>query len=208
MKIILIDDHPLVRKGLVSVLSLEKDINVIGEAGDIKKALKLIQEGKPDLALVDIRLGKEYGLDIIEKSCKNNINCKFIVLTSSTDPQDFKRAEEVGAQGYVLKEALPEELLYAVRLVGRGRKYYDPGIMDQILKGKSSDYGIEELTSREQDVLVALGEGLSNKDIAKKLFITEYTVKKHVSQILAKLELTDRTQAALYAHSKGYIRIN
>ncbi len=208
MKIALIDDHPLVRQGLLSVLSLEKDLEVIGEASNIKEALELINRQQPDVALVDLRLGKENGIDIIEKSNKDNTECKFIVLTSSADEYDFRRAEEVGAQGYVLKEALPEELLYAVRLVGRGRKYYDPGIMEEVMKTSLNSEIIEELTPREQEVLIALGEGLCNRDIAKKLFVTEYTVKKHVSQILAKLELTDRTQAAIYAHSKGLIRIS
>jgi len=207
LKIILIDDHPLVRKGLISVLSLEKDIEVAGEASNIKEALYLMNKQQPDLALVDLRLGNECGLEIIEESNNSTIACKFIVLTSSADECDFRKAEGAGAQGYVLKEALPEELLYAIRLVSKGRKYYDPIIMDQLMKVPSHNDMVEELTPRERDVLIALSKGLCNKDIAKNLFVTEYTVKKHVSQILAKLELTDRTQAALYAHTKGLIRI-
>lgn len=207
MKVILIDDHPLVRKGLAAVLSLESDIELVGEASNTKDAIDIINKKKPDLALVDLRLGNEYGLDIIEKS-KDRLNCKFIVLTSSGYEEDFRKAEEIGAQGYVLKEALPEELLYAIRLVSKGRKYYDPGIMDTIMNPTTKDTMVEELTLREREVLNALGEGLSNKAIAKKLFITEYTVKKHVSQILSKLELSDRTQAALYAYSNGLIKIS
>jgi two-component system nitrate/nitrite response regulator NarL len=206
MKLILVDDHPLVRKGLASVLNLENDFDIVGEASNVQGALDLLSKVKPDLALVDLRLGDEYGLDILKKSC-NTYPCKFIILTSSANEEDFRRSEEAGASGYVLKDALPEELLYAVRLVSRGRKYYDPGIMNLLMKGSQQDIYVEELTPREKDVLIALGEGLSNKDIAKKLFITEYTVKKHVSQILAKLNLTDRTQAALYAHTKGLIRV-
>ncbi|NLX63266.1 MAG: response regulator transcription factor [Clostridiaceae bacterium] len=205
MKILLIDDHPLVRKGLASVLSLEKDIEIVGEAGNISDALKAIELYNPDLVLVDIRLGNEDGLDIIEKSRSKNATCKFIILTSSGSDDDFKRAEEAGALGYILKEALPEELLLAVRLVSKGRKYYDPGIMELLMKESSKNDQDSNLTAREKEVLKALGEGLSNKDIAEKLYITEYTVKKHVSQILSKLELADRTQAALYAHSKGYV---
>jgi DNA-binding NarL/FixJ family response regulator len=208
MKVILVDDHPLVRKGLDFVLSLEKDIQVIGEASNIKEAMDLLKQQQPDVALIDLKLGNEYGIDIIERSNKCGISCRFIVLTSSADEYDFKKAEEVGALGYVLKEALPEELLYAVRLVGKGRKYYDPGIIGEMMKGTSRIGIVEELTPREQDVLIALGQGLSNKDIAKKLFITEHTVKKHVSQVLAKLELADRTQAALYAHTKGLVRVS
>jgi two-component system nitrate/nitrite response regulator NarL len=203
MKVLLIDDHPLVRKGLASVLSLEKDIEIVGEAGNMKDALRAIATHNPDLALVDLRLGNDYGLDIIEK-CKNT-SCKFIVLTSSSSDNYFKRAEEVGALGYVLKEALPEELLFAVRLVYKGRKYYDPGLMELLMKTSSENDLADDLTPREKEVLIALGQGLSNRDIAEKLYITEYTVKKHVSQILSKLELADRTQAALYAHAKGYV---
>lgn len=205
MKVLLIDDHPLVRRGLASVLSLEKDIEIVGEASNMIDALKAIELHNPDLALVDIRLGNEYGLDIIEKSKSKNTSCKFIVLTSSSSDGDFKKAEEAGALGYILKEALPEELLFAVRLVSRGRKYYDPGLMELLMKESSKNDLDSYLTAREKEVLKALGEGLSNKDIAEKLYITEYTVKKHVSQILGKLELADRTQAALYAHSKGYV---
>lgn len=208
MKVLLVDDHPLVRKGLASVLSLENDIELVGEAGNTTEAMEIIDNEKPDLALVDLRLGKEDGLDIIEENCKRQVDCRFIVLTSSAHEEDFRKAEEVGAQGYVLKEALPEELLYAVRLVSRGRKYYDPGIMDAMMKATHEEGFVEELTHREREVLIALGQGLNNKDIAKKLFVTEYTVKKHVSQILAKLELTDRTQAALYAHTNGLVKIS
>ncbi|MFA5523532.1 MAG: response regulator transcription factor [Tissierellales bacterium] len=208
MKIVLIDDHPLVRRGLISVLSLEKDLLIIGEASNIREGLEVINKQQPDLALVDLRLGNECGIDIIEKCNKDNIECKFVVLTSSANEHDFKRAEEAGTQGYVLKEALPEELLYALRLVSRGRKYYDPGMMDEIMKMTYRSEPFEELTPREQEVLIALGEGLCNRDIAKKLFVTENTVKKHVSQILAKLELADRTQAALYAYSKGLVRVS
>lgn len=207
MRIVLIDDHPLVRKGLAFVLSLEDDMEVIGEASNIKEAVELMNRLQPDVAIVDLRLGNEYGLDIIERSKKSNLNSKFIVLTSSAGEQDFRRAEEVGAHGYVLKEALPEELLYAVRLVNNGRKYYDPGLMEEMMKTSSKDGMVEALSPREQEVLLQLGQGLSNKDIAKKLYITEYTVKKHVSQVLAKLDLTDRTQAALYAFSNGLVRV-
>lgn len=202
MKLLLIDDHPLVRKGLQFVLSLEKDIEIIGEASNRSEALFLLETHTPDIVLVDLKLGSESGFDIITDTLRNNIACRFIVLTSSTSEYDFRKAQEVGAYGYVLKEALPEELLYAVRLVDRGRKYYDPGIIGEMMKDSSSEEDTNTLTPREQEVLCALGEGLCNKDIAKKLFISDYTVKKHVSQILAKLGLADRTQAALYVQKK------
>lgn len=207
MRLILVDDHPLVRKGLISVLSLEKEFEVVGEAGNVREAVALINRLKPELALIDIRLGNESGLDILEKYNKD-ASCKYIVLTSSASGEEFKRAEEAGVQGFILKEALPEELIFAVRLVSRGRKYYDPGILDVLMSSNREDQITEELTPREIDVLIALGQGLNNKAIAKKLYITEYTVKKHVSQILAKLGLADRTQAALYAYEKGLVRVS
>ncbi len=207
MRLILVDDHPLVRKGLISVLSLEKDFEIVGEASNVREANYLLNKLKPDLALIDIRLGNESGLDIIEKY-GNDSSCKYIVLTSSATGEEFRRAEEAGAQGFILKEALPEELVYAVRLVSRGRKYYDPGILDLLMSSNRENQISEDLTPREIDVLIALGQGLNNKEIAKKLYITEYTVKKHVSQILAKLGLADRTQAALYAYEKGLVRVS
>lgn len=127
-------------------------------------------------------------------------NCKFVVLTSSADRNDFKRAEDLDVDGYILKGAYPEEILLGINLISRGRRYYDPSILELMLK-KQNRSPMEELTPREQEVLRELGKGMTNKQIAQKLFITEYTVKKHVSQILAKLGLADRTQAALYAIS-------
>lgn len=198
MRIMIVDDHPLVRKGLISVLSLENNIEVIGEASNNNDAIKFITDKKPDIALVDLRLGNENGLDIIDYFNKKNTECKFMILTSSANEWDFKKAQELGAQGYILKEALPEELIYAIQLVARGRKYYDPGILDEIM----NESLLGELSEREQEVLMSLGEGLSNKEIAEKLFISIFTVKKHVSQVLGKLDLADRTQAALYIQSK------
>lgn len=204
MRIIIIDDHPLVRKGLSSVLNIESDIELIGESDNVKEALEMIKHKKPDLALVDLRLGSECGLEIISTAKKLDIETKFIVLTSSASIDDFMMAEECGAEGYVLKEALPEELLFAIRLVNRGRKYYDPELLEYKLKQHDNSYS-EQLTDREKEVLKELGNGLNNRQIAEKLFITENTVKKHVSQILAKLNLNDRTQAALYAN-KGRLK--
>lgn len=201
MKIVIIDDHPLVRRGLSSILALEPDNKLVGEAENVKQAIKLIQRAGPDIALIDLKLKNESGLDIVTKLKSSGSRCKFIILTSSASVDDFKQAEDAGVEGYVLKEALPDELLYVVRLVSQGRKYYDPGMMDLLINGKARDDYVEKLTPREKDVLEALGKGMKNSDIARKLFITEHTVKKHVSQILDKLDLADRTQAALYANN-------
>jgi two-component system nitrate/nitrite response regulator NarL len=202
--IFIVDDHPLVRTGLNSLFSFEEDLCCIGEAASIEEALKEIIEKKPDIVLVDLRLGDESGFVLVEKaSLKNESKSKFIVLTSSAHLADFQKAKDVGAHGYILKEALPEELLFAIRLVSSGRKYYDPGIMELVMGDSEEEDYVSSLTPKELEVLRELGSGLSNKEIASKLFISENTVKKHVSQVLDKLQLSDRTQAALFANVKG-----
>jgi two-component system nitrate/nitrite response regulator NarL len=209
MQIVIVDDHPLVRSGLSSILSLDGAMEVLGEATNSREALTLFRTTKPDLAIVDLRLGNESGLDLIIEAKQQGTTCKFVVLTSSTEELDFLQAKEIGVDGYVLKEALPEELIHALRIISRGRKYYDPGVLDLVTQLRESpfedDGHVEQLTPKEKEVLLELGMGHSNKQISQALYITEYTVKKHVSQVLAKLELADRTHAALYANAKGLV---
>ena len=200
MKLILVDDHPMVLQGVSSVVNSQKDMKVVGTASNIEEGLRLLRELHPDLAEVHLRIGNDYGLDLIKQGRKIAPSCRFIVLTSFSDGSWECLAHKV--EVYILKEATPEEFLVAIRLVARGRNYIDPAVMQQIVFHDSHD-PIEQLTSREKEVLEALAQGMSNREIAAALYITEYTVKKHVSQILDKLDLADRTQAALYAYSKG-----
>ncbi|MCR8635920.1 response regulator [Paenibacillus radicis (ex Xue et al. 2023)] len=202
MKVVIVDDHPLVRRGLSAVLTLEHDIEIMGESEMVEEAIELIEETKPDLAIVDIKLGDRSGFEVVEQL--KNSACRCMILTSSMKEMDVRRAEAAGAEGYVLKEALPEELLLAIKLIFKGKKYYDPGLMEILFK-RDDDDDLSKLTPKEREVLIGLGEGLSNQGIADKLIVTEFTIKKHVSQILSKLNLNDRTQAALFAHSKGLV---
>ncbi len=206
MKVLIVDDHPLVRAGVKSILSLENNIEVINEAKNVEEALTLIRKNLPEIVLVDLRLGDRNGLEIVRKSKENRISSKFIVLTSSVKQSDFLKAEKFKIDGYVLKEALPDELIYAIRIVNNGRKYYDPVLLEYKMQ-KNNEF-VEELTARENEVLEALGKGLNNRQIAEELCITLHTVKKHVSQVLAKLDLDDRTQAALYANKMGLVSFN
>ena len=209
MKLIIIDDHPLIRKGLTSLFSLDGFIEVLGEATNSRDAFNLLSKTSPDLAIVDLRLGEESGLEFIKAAIKKGIICKFVVLTSSLEEADFQLAKEIGVDGYLLKEALPEELVHALLMISKGRKYYDPGVLDLETKSNSAleeDEYIEQLTPKEKEILIELGRGHSNKEISKALYITEFTVKKHVSQVFAKLGLADRTQAALYANAKGLVK--
>ncbi len=200
MKILVVDDHPLVRKGLSSTLSFEENIEKIDEASNVAEAMNFLTKEKFDLAIIDLNLGREDGLEVVSKGRKKELETKFIILTSSIKRDDFLRAKGMGVDGYILKEAFAEDILYALRVVARGRKFFD----SEVLKYEESEMGdnnLIDLTSREKDVFKELGNGLSNMQIAERLYISENTVKKHVSNILSKLELTHRTQVALLANT-------
>jgi two-component system, NarL family, nitrate/nitrite response regulator NarL len=200
MKVFIVDDHPLVRKGLNAVLTQEEGIEVVGESETLEDAMQLIVRVEPDLAIVDIKLGDQSGFELVENL--GHLPCRFMMLTSSAAEADIRRAEESGADGYLLKEAMPEELLLAIKMIDRGRKYFDQGLLEVLIR-KESDDPLEKLTPKEREVMASLGEGLSNRAMAKKLIISQFTVKKHVSSIFQKLNLNDRTQAALYAQGLG-----
>ena len=202
MNLLLIDDHPLVLQGIAAVVQCQDDMKVVGTAQCGVEGLELLAEQQPDIAIVDLRLPGEYGLDIIKQGRLAAPHCRFIVLSSCGERAEVRRALSDKVEGYILKEAMPEELLSAIRLVDKGRTYIDPSLMQDIL-GSEKDDPLKQLTPREMEVLESLAQGMSNREIAEALFITEYTVKKHVSQILEKLNFNDRTQAALYAFSKG-----
>ncbi|MDA8441871.1 MAG: response regulator transcription factor, partial [Peptococcaceae bacterium] len=196
------DDHPLIRYGLKSILLREANFKVVGEASNVTEAEKVIMASNANIALIDLELQNENGIHVVRKCRENRNECKFIMLSESADRDTFRSAIIEGVHGYLLKDALPEEILMALNLIILGRKYFDPKLLEQSVNDREP-HGFNQLTSREREVLIALGQGLNNKQIAKKLFVAESTVKKHVSQILAKLELDGRTQVALYANMKG-----
>lgn len=207
MKIVLVDDQAIIRKGLISILSAQDQVEIAGEAGNKHEALLLIQREQPDLAIVDFHLGDECGLELISEARQLGCTCKFVILAYSNNPLSFEKAMDLGVDGYISLNSHPEELIYAFQLIQRGRKYYDPDIIDLLVqthKAPRMDTSrVQLLTSKEKEVLQKLGMGFSNKQIAENLYISENTVKKHVSQILAKLDLVDRTQVALYANATG-----
>lgn len=209
MRIVIVDSQCVVRQGLKMILSLEKSFQITGEAGNVGDGINIILNEKPDIVVMDLNFGNESGLEIMKQVKAKNLNCKFIILTTSADYRDFRSAEQAGVDGYILKDALPEEIIYAIKIIKAGRKFYDANLMTSAMNLKKNNPFINEsiknLTQREVEVLMALGKGFNNGEIAKVLFITEYTVKKHVSQILYKLGVTDRTQAALYASTHGLV---
>ncbi len=203
MKVMIIDDHPLVRKGLEMAVSLERDMHVVGTASDGRQALDLIARTNPDVALVDLRLPGEHGLNIIKEAKTINKHCRYIVLSSYASKEEIRQALSLKVDGYILKEALPEDVISSIRLVANGRKYFDPVVVQHAMAYEDDECKLSDLTSRELEVLSSLSQGLTNKDISEKMHISEHTVKKHLTQIFAKLGLKDRTQAALYAVSRG-----
>lgn len=197
MDLLIVDDHPLIRSSLVSVLLMEKDVEQIYEAANVDEALKILRRNNIDISMIDIRLGNGDGFQIISISKSENIKSKFIVLTSSPEYKDFLKAVKLGVDGYLLKKAFAEDISYALHIVERGKKYFDPEIVEYKFKN-TENRGFMELTKREKEVLVEVGKGFSNIEISKNLFISENTVKKHISSILCKLGLSHRTEAAIF----------
>lgn len=200
MNILIVDDHPLVRKGLISILSTNEKISNIQESSNISDTMHRLIKYKPSIVIVDLNLGNEDGVDIILEAKKRKITTKFIVLTSSLKRDDYERTIKMDVEGYLLKDAFVEDILYAVNLVIRGKQYIDPEFLK--IKSKYTQDELSELTQREKDVLAELSKGLSNIQIGERLYICESTVKKHVSSILSKLQLKHRTEAALYMNKK------
>lgn len=205
MKILIIDDHPLVRKGIVAALSFESSLYEIKEASDSKQALVVLNNYHPDIIIVDINLRDENGLDAIGKLRKQEKEAKFIVLTSSCKKVDFMQAQRMDVDGYVLKGAFVEDIIYAINVVHRGKKFLDPDVLQFVADHRD---GRDDLTAREKEVFQYLGKGLSNKEIGTILFISEHTVKKHISSILSKLNIGNRTEAALYCNGMNQMAAN
>ena len=200
MKVLIVDDHPLVRRGISAALGYDEKIKEIKEAGTVEEAMTVMTDDLPEVTIIDLNLGEEDGLEIVKKTREKNIATKFIIITSSSRKDDFFRAQEAGVDGYILKEAFAEDILYGFNLVTRGKKFYDPEIIHCKINEETRGY-LKELSPREQDVLKEIGKGFSNIEIAQRLFISEHTVKKHVSNILYKLNLNHRTEAAIYINN-------
>ena len=210
MKILLVNDQAIIRRGLISILASEDNLEIIGEASNTQEALNLFQKEMPDLTIIDFQIGLESGLKLINEARKLGCTCKFAILTFSKDRESFQRALAMEVVGYISLNSHPEELIYAIQMIQRGRKYYDPELIDMLIQTQEEspidDSRLALLTSKEKEVLEKLGMGFSNKQIAHSLYISENTVKKHVSQVLSKLELGDRTQVALFANETGLVQ--
>jgi NarL family two-component system response regulator LiaR len=207
IRILIADDHAIVRKGICALLATEPDIEVVGEANDGREAVSLAAVVQPDVILMDIVMPEMDGLEAMRRILARQPAVRVLVLTSFAGDDKVFPAIRAGAMGYLLKDSGPEELTQAIAQVHRGESSLHPSIARKVLRQLSCTQepkgAAEVLTEREIEVLRLLAEGHSNRDIGKMLSISEATVRTHVSNILAKLDLGSRTQAALYALREG-----
>ena len=207
IRVAIADDHPVVRRGLRAFLDSLDDIEVVGEAADGEAAVRLAVTEEPDVLLLDLKMPKLDGIGVISRLRSRGASTRILVLTSFTAQQQVIPAIQAGADGYLLKDADPSELEQAIRAVYRGDPLLAPEAAAAVMaavSGRTPDSPeLDRLTPREREVLAGLGRGLSNRALAEELFISEKTIKTHVSSILMKLGLTDRVQAALFAVRVG-----
>jgi NarL family two-component system response regulator LiaR len=205
IKVLIVDDHQVVRQGLRTFLELHEDIYVIGEAQDGQEAVKLVRQYKPDVVLMDLVMPRMDGISATQQVLALDSAIKVIVLTSFSEDDKVIPAIQAGAASYLLKDVSPDDLVEAIRAVHHGEARLHPDIarklMQQVSQMHNITHGssIDELTGREQEVLRLVARGRSNREIAQDLFISEKTVKTHVSNILGKLHLEQRTQLVVYA---------
>ena len=219
LTVLLVDDHAMVRSGFAMVLSVEDDIEVVGEAADGVEAIEQARATRPDVVLMDVQMPRMDGIEATRQLVADDLGHVVIVTTFDRDDYLFD-ALQAGASGFLLKNAGPEQLLDAVRAAGRGHALLAPEVTRRVIgrmagrvdagagtatAGRAEPKELALLTAREREVLALLGRGLSNGEIAGTLVLGEATVKTHVSNVLAKLHLRDRVQAVIYAYEAGLI---
>ncbi len=204
IRLLIVDDHPVVRDGLVAILhQAEPDLLVAGEAGDGHEAVARWRELRPTVTIMDLQLPGQSGGEAIMAIRREDPEARILVLTTFDGDADIQRALEAGARGYLLKSVRRPILLEAVRAVAAGQRYLPPATSARLVEGMES----ERLTAREQDVLAFLAQGLRNREIADELGLAEPTVKIHVNNLLRKLQVKDRTEAAVVALRRGLVHL-
>ena len=207
IKILIVDDHELVRQGFQALLSVKEGVEVIGQAENGNQAVSMANSLLPDIILMDLLMPEKTGIEATREIKANNPDARILIITSFAEDENVFQAIKAGALGYLLKDSSPQELMQAIKDVCQGRMSLHPNIAMKLLEelnrpldGKATD---QPLTEREVEVLKLVAKGHSNQEIASQLIVSERTVGAHVSNILSKLHLANRTQAALYALRKG-----
>jgi DNA-binding NarL/FixJ family response regulator len=205
IRVLVVDDHQVVRHGLRTFLDVQDDIDVVGEAGDGDAAVSAAESLTPDVILMDLQLPTVDGVEALRMLRDRGSTARVLVLTSFTEPSSVVPALRAGAAGYLFKDVDPDALAQAIRAVHAGQVLLEPEVAAALLAGDAPNERAAALTDREREVLAEIARGRSNREIARALVLSEKTVKTHVSSILAKLGLSDRTQAALFAVKSGLV---
>jgi two-component system, NarL family, response regulator DevR len=203
VRVFLLDDHDIVRRGLTHMFERESDIEVVGEAGTAEEALSRIPPTRPDVALLDVRLPDGDGVEVCREIRSRHPEIQCLMLTSFSDDEALFDAIMAGASGFILKRVKSEEIVQAVRSVANGQSLLDPAVTGRVLerlrKGPEEDERLATLSPQERNILELIADGLTNRQIAAKINLAEKTVKNYVSNLLTKLGMERRTQAAVYA---------
>lgn len=211
IKVMLADDHVLMREGIRQLLEFDGSIEVIGEASDGEECLQKLEKVKPDVLLLDINMPKLNGIDVLEEIKRKKINVKVLILTVHNEVDYLIRAVDIGVDGYILKDSESAELKKAIMTVMDGESYIQPKLIPMLNKRlitrDSDKEKLESLTGREKEVLIEVANGMFNKEIATSLHISERTVKNHISNIFKKLDVSDRTQAAVFAIKNDLVKL-
>ena len=211
IRILIADDHAIVREGLRALLATESDLELVGEASDGVQAVSKAHALKPDVILLDMMMPRKDGLEALIEIKQDNPEARVIVLTSFSDDEKVFSAIRNGALGYLLKDSSPQDLLQAIHTVANGEGFLSPSIASKVMREINQPPKLpptkDPITEREVEILQFVAKGLTNDEIAEKLVVSERTVRTHVSNILAKLQLANRTQAALYALKEGIAKL-
>ena len=211
VKVMIADDHSMIREGLKQLLELEGDFEVIAEACDGLDCLEKLKTVVPDILLLDINMPNMNGLEVLKKLKDNKSKVKVLVLTVHNETEYLMKAVEIGINGYVLKDSESAELKKAIFAIADGENYIQPSLIpalnSKMIEKNEDEIKIDALTKRELEVLKEMAVGKFNRDIAKEMEISERTVKNHISSIFKKLDVTDRTQAAVFAIRNNIIQI-